>query len=452
MIRATFLPFLIAGAVVAATALAGCANSASTMPIVSSKGVPFAASGRFSILHFFTGPPDGSWPDEGRLVFDKAGNVYGATYTGGSGDCRLRHMRVGCGTIFELRPRRNGRWSERIVYSFKTLADGASPYSTLSVDSTGNLYGVTIAGGNHGCLFWIFRGCGTAFELTPHGAGWEKRVLHVFSGGPDGGTPLGGLLLKDGTLYGTASCGGDSYSCYGSGSGAGVLFALESSGTQWTERILEVFTRTTGGYPHGDLTAKGRDTIYGATAGSIYMMTRSRTSGSWSETTLYLFPGNEQSKGYSPNGGLVSDAAGNLYGTAAEGGDFTTCSQGCGVAFKLSRSSATWYETVLHTFSGGGDGATPLAGFAIDAAGTLFGSTRNGGDVQCNGGLGCGVVYSLAAQAGERVLHTFEDDSTDGGFPLSGVTFDSHGSIYGSTWYGGPGSGYRDGTVYRITR
>jgi hypothetical protein len=440
-----------------ATLLAGCALPATLTHIASSGDEPLAAVHRFSVLHYFTGPPDGSWPNVGRLVFDNAGNLYGATNIGGSGNCTFRKMRAGCGTIFELSPRRRGGWTERVIYSFKNLADGAAPYSTLTLDSFGDIYGVTTAGGNPGCpVSLYYRGCGTIFEVVPHGGGWKKHLLHVFTGGPDGGNPTASLILDKGTLYGTARCGGGGYSCSPSGSGAGVFFALRRHGSNWAESVLCVFGVQTGGYPEGDLTAKDGNTILGTTSASVYMMSRGSKKESWSETTLYLFAEGDRSAGWSPTGGLTVDAAGNLYGITSQGGNFSKCSQGCGVLFELSRSSASaWAETVLHTFSGGNDGASSTAGLSMDATGTLFGTTRNGGDLSCNGVLGCGVVFSLTPRgtaSTEDVLHTFEGGTTDGAFPQSAVILDSHNWIYGSTWFGGPGSSFGNGTVFRIER
>lgn len=437
--------------------MAGCALPTSLTAIASNGGDPLAAAHRFSVLHFFTGPQDGSWPNLGRLVLDRAGNLYGATILGGSGNCKFRKMRAGCGTIFELSPRRHGGWTEQIIYSFKSLADGAAPYSTLTLDSVGDIYGVTISGGNRGCLTSsYYRGCGTVFELVPHQGLWKKNLLHVFSGGADGGHPSGGLILNEGTLYGIARCGGGAYSCYALGSGAGVFFALARSGAHWTESSLCVFDQKTGGYPAGDLTAKDSNTIFGTTAASVYKMSRSSHSNQWHETTLYLFPGGDRSTGWSPTGGLALDRSGNLYGATSEGGDFSKCSQGCGVIFELSQSSgSSWSEAVLHTFSGGSDGATSTAGIAIEADDELFGTTTNGGDLNCNNGGGCGVVFSLKRRKSawtEQVLHAFEDGATDGALPLSAVTLDSSGRLYGSTEYGGPGSGFRNGTVFRITQ
>jgi len=174
----------------------------------------------------------------------------------------------------------------------------------------------------------------------------------------------------------------------------------------------------------------------------------------WSETTLFLFPSNF-SGGYLPRGGLVFDAAGNLYGTTYGGGILNCGAAGCGVVFELTPSSSgPWTETLLHEFSGAADGALPDAGLAIDPHGRLYGTTTNGGDLSCNNGGGCGVVFTLmpeGASSTETILHTFEDDASDGGMPQSAVTLDRTGNVYGSTEYGGPGSNLGKGTVFELT-
>ena len=108
---------------------------------------------------------------------------------------------------------------------------------------------------------------------------------------------------------------------------------------------------------------------------------------------------------------------------------------------------------MLHAFSGGSDGSLPDAGLAIDSSGRLYGTTTNGGDVRCNNGGGCGVAFMLIPHGSgstEQVLHTFEDDATDGGMPLSAVTLDKAGHIYGTTEFGGPGPNLGKGTAFEL--
>lgn len=451
--------YRIAASAATAALLAGCAFSGAFN--VASGQVGFNGSSpskhSYSILHFFAGRPDGAWGTVGRLIVDRSRNLYGATNIGGTGNCKVRKIRVGCGTIFELAFTSTG-WVERVLYSFKNIADGAAPYGTLTLDSSGDLYGVTMSGGNNGCLvFFAFRGCGTAFELVPTKGKWKKLLLHTFTGGADGGHPRGNLILDDGVLYGTAHCGGGGYSCYGSESGAGSFFALERSGTQWQLNTLFTFGVKTGGNPGGDLTPKGANTIYGTNGAGVYTMSRSSRSKPWHETTVYFFPEATHVMGTGPTGGLVFDANGNIYGTTSFGGGYYApeCSQGCGVVYELSKSSSgKWNETVLHDFTGGSDGGVPAAGLAIDGAGNLFGTTQNGGNTTCNGNFGCGVVFSVTPRgttSTERVLHNFEKDAKDGGYPLSALTLVADTLLFGTTWLGGPGgSGSGNGTIYNV--
>ena len=279
-------------------ALAGCtATSHLALPNPANVAVTARDAARESIVHFFSGRPDGAWPNTGRLVADRAGNLYGATIMGGLGSCRFRGEARGCGVVFELVRGKRGRWSERVLYSFKSLDDGAVPRSTLTIDQSGNIYGVTIAGGNHGCAprIWNQRGCGTVFELARGQSKWKKRTIYVFSGDAGGGHPTSSLVLdSSGNVYGTTLCGG-AESCNGVGAGAGVFFMLQQNGSgAWRENLLHIFgqTRGDGAYPGGDLTRKGTQTIYGVTAASVYEMTRTRKS-QWRETTLFLFNPND---------------------------------------------------------------------------------------------------------------------------------------------------------------
>jgi uncharacterized repeat protein (TIGR03803 family) len=450
MARIRFLPALTL------LALAGCtAASHLALPNQANPAVTARAAAHETILHSFSGP-DGAWPNTGRLVADRAGNLYGATIMGGSGSCRFRGKARGCGVVFELVRAKRGQWSERVLYSFKNLADGAVPRSTLTLDRSGNIFGVTITGGNTGCAprIWNQRGCGTVFELTPGHTTWRKQTIHVFSGGAGGGHPTSSLVLDSaGNVYGTTICGGAA-SC-GGGAGAGVFFMLQQNGSGgWRENVLHIFGQKAGdsGYPGGDLTPKGKDTIYGVTAGSVYAMTRTRKS-QWQETPLFLFNPNE-SGGFSPAGAPVFDAAGNLYGVTYGGGNHL-CSQGCGVVYELTPSaSGTWSETVLYEFSGGSDGAYPEGGLTMDSGGRLDGTTINGGDLKCNNGAGCGVVFQvhpMGTRSPETVLHAFDGGSTDGWLPLTAVTLDSAGNLYGTTQFGGTGSEFANGIAYRLT-
>ena len=147
------------------------------------------------------------------------------------------------------------------------------------------------------------------------------------------------------------------------------------------------------------------------------------------ETVLYSFGGSPD--GASPYGGLISDSAGNLYGTTVYGG------AGAGTVFKLSPSGT---ETVLYSFTGGSDGAYPYAGLIADSAGNLYGTTFGGGASYA------GTVFKLSPSGTETVLHSFA--WSDGALPYGGLIADSAGNLYGTTWNGGSGS---CGTVFKLS-
>jgi uncharacterized repeat protein (TIGR03803 family) len=305
-----------------------------------------------TVLYYFVGGSDGYFP-EGNLIFDKAGNLYGTTSGGGTGFCGLG---IPCGTVFELSPHSNGFWTEKILYNFSELSDGAVPSAGLIFDRHGNLYGTTSIGGNltGNCGYPAF-GCGTVFTLSPNSTGgWSKNTVYIFTDGADGAAPYSSLTNDTaGNLYGTASAGGNLNGC--NGFGCGVVYRLSPN-----------------------------------------------SSGGWTETVIHTFQllGTRIGQGGGvPLASLTFDAAHNLYGTASQGGILAGGAAGHGVVFKLSRTSSnSWKETVLHTFSGP-DGSVPNSGLLFDSAGNLFGTTAaggtsNGGSSGC-GSDGCGVVFDV---------------------------------------------------------
>jgi uncharacterized repeat protein (TIGR03803 family) len=161
-----------------------------------------------TVLHSFQGGSgDGSGPESG-VIFDAVGNLYGTTVAGGGGGGNIA-CPVGCGTVFKMTPNSDGTWSEKVIYIFQGN-NGIGPIG-LAFDTAGNLYGTTYLGGN--------ANNGIVFKLTPSANGpWLETILHNFSGGSDGGSPQGGVILDSvGNLYGTASAGG---------LGAGVVFEI----------------------------------------------------------------------------------------------------------------------------------------------------------------------------------------------------------------------------------
>jgi len=351
-------------------------------------------------------------------------------------------------------------WTEKVLHSFnQNNTGGVEPLAGLIFDAAGNLYGTTNWGGTYGG--------GTVFELTPTAAGgWAETVLHSFGNGTDGAHPLAGLIFDAaGNLYGTTYYGGASQSCQGGSSpGCGTVFELMPTGAGgWTEKVLHNFNNdgTNGWWPRAGLITDAAGNLYGTTSagglygrGIVFELTPSAGAG-WTEKVLYSFNSNG-ADGHYPYAGLIFDAAGNLYGTTMSGGLY-----GRGTVFELTATAGGgWTEKVLYSFnSNGTDGHYPYAGLIFDAAGNLYGTTNEGGTYLCAPHSdGCGTVFELTPEAGggwtEQVLHRF--GNSDGALPVSGsLIFDSAGNLYGTTVFGGDYlcGPYGDGcgTVFELT-
>jgi uncharacterized repeat protein (TIGR03803 family) len=314
-----------------------------------------------------------------------------------------------------------------LLHNFGEPPDGADPLGGLVRDASGDLYGTTEAGGADGE--------GTVFRVDPTGREW---VVYYFTG-LNGATPLGGLVEDSrGNLYGTTNVGGEY--------GYGLVFEVNSSGS---EKVLHAFTGGSDGrYPDAGLLRNSDGNLYGTTqdggafgAGTVFELDRAGN-----ETILYSFTGG--SDGAAPEAALVQDAAGNLYGTTQGGGD-TSCDgpYGCGTVFKID---AIGNETVLHAFSGVPDGAFPGVSCALlmDSAGSLYGTTPNGGTgTVCGNTYGCGTVFKIDPAGTETVLYSFTGGS-DGAYPFTRLVSDSAGNFYGEATSGGIDN---YGTIFELT-
>jgi len=318
----------------------------------------------------------------------------------------------------------------RVIYDFKGGDDGGYPSGTLILDTSGNLYGVTKAAGS--------TNDGTVFKLSRRKV---HTVLHSFSG-PDGRDPGAGVIADtSGNLFGTAAEGGNSQCSF---VGCGTVFKIAPSGSS---QILHKFRGKSpdGGVPLGRLIDDSNGNLYGTTAGGgdnndgiIFRISPER-----SETVLYSFQGG--SDGANPAAGLIADASGNLYGTTSAGGGSGCQSRGCGTVFKLGQDGN---EVVLHAFTGGDDGAIPVASLIADQNGNLYGTTSEGGGSGC-GGDRCGTVFRIASDGTETVLHAFQG-GTDGATPEAELIMDNAGNLFGTTAFGGGARHCACGTVFEL--
>ncbi|HEV2379547.1 MAG TPA: choice-of-anchor tandem repeat GloVer-containing protein [Terriglobia bacterium] len=381
----------------------------------------------YAVPHSFSGPPDGSVPYAG-LVLDASGNLYGTTTKGGDTTCVF----YGCGTVFRI----SKAGEETVLHSFTGSPDGEGPYEgKLILDTAGNLYGATDNGGDLACSASNGNGCGTIFKLDAAGT---ETVLYSFAGGTDAAYPLAGLVRDSaGNLCGTTYEGGGT-SCMPP-YGCGTVFKVDASGG---EIVLHSFTGGRGGsQPRAGLLRDGLGNLYGTTylGGVQDLGTFFKLKATGNESGGYSFIGG--TSGDYPRGNLL-EHSGDFYGITSEGGN-PACPDGCGTVFKIDSTGA---ETVLYSFTGGTDGAAPVAGLVRDTAGNLYGTTYYGGSVACNNGQGCGTVFKLDTTGGETVLHSFTG-GTDGAYPLAGLVLDGVGNLYGTTSLGGA-SGY--GVVFAL--
>jgi uncharacterized repeat protein (TIGR03803 family) len=370
---------------------------------------------------------------------------------------RCRTISVGL-TCLILAMLATGAWAApkyKVLYTFTGSPDGGAPSSPLIFDNSGNLYGTTYLGGQAGCFAGY--GCGTVFELTPvAGGGWSAKVLYAFTGAADGGNPIYGGLTFDaaGNLYGTTNYGGmfggacEPYGC-------GTIFEVAPDSQEWTESVLYSFTGTSGQQPASAVAFDLAGRLYNTTldggqygSGTIVELVKGR-SGDWKQTTLHQFTGGAD--GADPVAGLIADAAGNFYGTTPLGG---IGAPNGGTVFELTASGTV---KTLHSFKCGlnkcnsKDAGNPWSGLVFDKQGNLYGAATRGGTHQKNG-TEMGAVYKLApSKSGswrESVIYSFGGGREDGAEPFGSLVFDKDGNLDGTTNQGGIN---HNGVVFKLS-
>jgi uncharacterized repeat protein (TIGR03803 family) len=314
------------------------------------------------------------------------------------------------------------------IYSFQGGSDGGNPFSNVVADTAGNFYGTTFSGGNLSTC--AYPGCGVVYKVDSSG---NETPLYTFSGPPsDGANPVAGVIRDAaGNMYGTTA--------YGGANGYGTVFEVDSAGV---ETVLRTFTGgADGGIPNGGLIRDQAGNLYGTTyaGGSAEFGTVFKITAAGVFQRLYSFP--DRAHGTNPNAALLRDNAGNLYGITQYGGAANR-----GTVFELD---AAGNETVLYSFLGSPDGAYPQSQLVRDSAGNFYGTTTEGGSSNN------GSVFKLAAAGAETVIYSFggsssgtSGGSSDGSYPTAGVVIDAAGNLYGTTFRGGTSS--NAGTVFKI--
>jgi hypothetical protein len=368
----------------------------------------------------------------GSLVLENSGNLYGVTFGGPGQD--------GNGLVYELSPQPNGIWGETILHAFTAGGDGANPWGAPLLSGAGDILGTVGGYGSYAV--------GGVFELTYGSSGWSNAILYADGAGP-------GLLMgSKGDLYGAIGPG-DYF-------GLGAIGELSPGSSGWTYTQLYGFTcdpSCAGGY---DPTAppiwdsKGNlwgTMLYGGIGrpacannqdgcGLVYEMTP-KGDGTWIYNVIHRFA-SSPTDGQFPVAGLTLDAAGNFYGETEDGG-----THDLGIIFKFSVADGKVKGNIIHNFSDCSTGCYPEGTLAIDKSGNLYGMAQ-GGPGSCDG-LSCGVVFKLAPQTNGTWKYSvvYNLDETSGGtLPYYGLIFDSQGNLYGVTSFGGQ---YGGGTAFEIT-
>jgi len=324
-----------------------------------------------NIIHTFSvgnSGPDGALPTAG-VIMDGSGALYGTTAFGGVESKKC----CDAGVVFKLTPPAAGQssWNETIIYDFTQFeSDGKKSQAPVTLGVNGALYGTSSSGGLHGS--------GTVFKLTPPASGtgeWTEAILYNFKNGTDGANPVTGVFLDSaGNVYGNTS----------------VAFKLSPPGAgavNWTFKPIYSAETVAG------LTVDSAGDFYGL-GSSVFRLTKPVSGTSWHPTQLYTF-GTSPPDASGPADAPTIGADGNLYYTTRNGGYYNY-----GGVFKLTKPKAggTWTETRLYSFALNEKGYNPQGGVVIDAKGNIFGTAYLGGNSKDpnSNDPGDGVVWEIS--------------------------------------------------------
>jgi uncharacterized repeat protein (TIGR03803 family) len=306
----------------------------------------------------------GSVPLTGNLLYNNQ-QIFGSTYAGGQVLAGGVYLNADLGAVFQYAASGTSPRSPTLVYAFSG-PDGARPNGGLVADAQGNLYGTTGIGGANNL--------GTVFKLarpTTTGGTWALTTLHSFAG-PDGANPGAGVTIgPDGALYGTTMTGGPPLAA------TGVVFALSTTGTNFrivTPLFPGVGSRSSLIFdPQGNIFGTTYLTAAARAAGSVFQIT---PSGAYSTVTQFQsFSGFSGTSTARPIGNIAQDAAGNIYGmlsTVQNIMAYAATATGAGV-YKIT--AGTHQLAILSILTN----QTAQSGVTRDAAGNLYGTTANGG-------------------------------------------------------------------------
>jgi autotransporter passenger strand-loop-strand repeat protein len=295
----------------------------------------------------------------GPLVADAVGDLFGVTQDGAT---------LGDGTVFELAKTATGYAAPVALATFDG-ANGQFPSSGLTIDAAGDLFGEAAFGGASDQ--------GTVFEIAKTATGYAGLTTLVTFSGLNGSGPTGGLTIDaSGDLFGTTTQGGPTYSQQSFSFGGGTVFEIVKTptgyaGTPFTLVAFSGQNLSLGTSPVGPLATDADGNMFGVTNGEIFEIAKTATGYASSATVLVTFDGIDAGP---PNGGLLVDAAGNLFGTAFDS------QENAGIVFEIVKT-ATGYDsapTILVSFDQT-NGSGPQSGLTVDGAGDLFGTTVGGG-------------------------------------------------------------------------